>query len=59
MLSVMDPYGRIPGFLARSPYFLLQEASELYSRAEWIPFQTHYFSEDLVAPGIETGPLDL
>jgi hypothetical protein len=27
--------------------------------AEWTPFQTHYFSEDLVAPGIETGPLDL
>jgi hypothetical protein len=22
--------------------------------AEWIPFQTHYFSENLVAPGIET-----
>jgi hypothetical protein len=26
--------------------------------AEWIPFQTHY-SENLVAPGIESGPLDL
>jgi hypothetical protein len=23
--------------------------------AEWNPFQTHYFSENLVAPGIETG----
>jgi hypothetical protein len=23
--------------------------------AEWTPFQTHYFSENLVAPGIETG----
>jgi hypothetical protein len=22
--------------------------------AEWTPFQTHYLSEDLVAPGIET-----
>jgi hypothetical protein len=22
-------------------------------------FQTHYFSENLVAPGIELGPLDL
>jgi hypothetical protein len=21
--------------------------------AEWTPFQTHYFSENLVAPGIE------
>jgi hypothetical protein len=23
--------------------------------AEWTPFQTHYFSENLVAPGIEPG----
>jgi hypothetical protein len=27
--------------------------------AEWTPFQNHYFSENLVAPGIEPGPLDL
>jgi hypothetical protein len=27
--------------------------------AEWTPFQTHYFSENLVDPGIEPGPLDL
>jgi hypothetical protein len=25
--------------------------------AEWTPFQTHYFSENLVALGIEPGPL--
>jgi hypothetical protein len=23
--------------------------------AEWTPFQTHYFSENLVTPGIENG----
>jgi hypothetical protein len=23
--------------------------------AEWTPFQTHYFSKNLVAPGIEPG----
>jgi hypothetical protein len=23
--------------------------------AEWTPFQTHYFSENMVAPGIELG----
>jgi hypothetical protein len=23
--------------------------------AEWTPFQTHHFSENLVAPGIEPG----
>jgi hypothetical protein len=27
--------------------------------AEWTPFQTHYFSENLVAPGTEPRPLDL
>jgi hypothetical protein len=27
--------------------------------AEWTPFQTHYFSENLVEQGIEPGPLDL
>jgi hypothetical protein len=25
--------------------------------AEWTPFQTHYFSENLVMPGIEPGTL--
>jgi hypothetical protein len=27
--------------------------------AEWTPIQTHYFPGNLVAPGIEPGPLDL
>jgi hypothetical protein len=27
--------------------------------AEWTPFQTQYFSENLIAPGIESGPLDM
>jgi hypothetical protein len=27
--------------------------------AEWTPFQTHYFSENVVAPGIEPEPLEL
>jgi hypothetical protein len=27
--------------------------------AEWTPFQTHYFSENLAVPGIEPEPLDL
>jgi hypothetical protein len=32
---------------------------ECTHEAEWTPFQTHYFSENLVAPGIERGHLDL
>jgi hypothetical protein len=42
VVSVTDSYGQIRGFLDRSPH-----------EAEWAPFQTHYFSENLVAPGIE------
>jgi hypothetical protein len=38
------------------PLLFFQVAPQLYS---WTPFQTHYFSENLVAPGIEPGPLDL
>jgi hypothetical protein len=52
MVSVTDPYDRILGFPDRSRYFFFQVA-------EWIPFQTRYFSENLVAAGIEPGPLDL
>jgi hypothetical protein len=59
MVSVTDPYGRILGFLDRSRYFLFQAAPQLYSEAEGTPFQAHYFSENLVVPGIEPGPLDL
>jgi hypothetical protein len=42
VVSAMDLYGSILGFLDRSR-----------------SFQTHYFSENLVAPGMESGPLDL
>jgi hypothetical protein len=32
---------------------------QLYSRGWVAPFQTHYFSENVVASEIEPGPLDL
>jgi hypothetical protein len=56
VVSVTDPYGYNLGFLDRSRYFFFQVAP---LEAEWTPFQAHYFSENLVAPGIEHGPLDL
>jgi hypothetical protein len=59
VVSVTDPSGRILVFLDRSRYFFFQVAPQLYSEAEWTPFQTNYFSEILVASGIEPGPLDL
>jgi hypothetical protein len=50
---VTDPYGLIHRFLVRGRYFFFQVAPER------TPFQTHYFSENLVAPGIDPGLLDL
>jgi hypothetical protein len=46
------------GFLDWGCYFL-EIALNYPHEAEWTPFQTHYFSKNLVAPGIELGPLDL
>jgi hypothetical protein len=45
--SVTDSYGRILGFLDWSRYCI--------HGAEWTPFQTHYFLENLVVLGIEPG----
>jgi hypothetical protein len=56
VVSVTDPYGRILGFLDRSNNFFFQAPPH---EAEWASFQTHYFSENLEAPGIEPGSLDL
>jgi hypothetical protein len=58
VVSVTDPYGRNLGYLNLSRYFFFQVAPQLYSEAEWTPFQTHYFLENLVVPEIEPEPLD-
>jgi hypothetical protein len=39
--------------------FSFKELLSCTHEVEWTPFQTHYFSENLVAPGIEPGHLDL
>jgi hypothetical protein len=57
--SVTYPYGRILGFLDRSRYFSFKYLLSCTKEDEWNPFQTNYFSENLVAPEIEPGPLDL
>jgi hypothetical protein len=41
--------------LDRSRYFPFKFFLSYPHEAEWTPFQTHYFSENLVAPGIEPG----
>jgi hypothetical protein len=53
MVSVTDPHGCILSF---SVFKYLYNCTH---EAEWTLFQTHYFSENLVVPGIEPGPLDL
>jgi hypothetical protein len=56
MVSVTDPYGRFLGSLDRSRYSFFQAAPH---EAEWTPLRPHYFSINLVAPGIGPEPLDL
>jgi hypothetical protein len=43
------------GFLDRSRYFPFKYLLYYPYEAEWTPFQIHYFSENLVASGIEAG----
>jgi hypothetical protein len=59
VVSVADPYGRILGFPDRSHYFFFQELLSFTHEADWTPFQTHYFPENLITSGIEPGPLAL
>jgi hypothetical protein len=42
-------------FLDRNRYFLSSISSFILTRAEWTLFQTHCYSENLIAPGIEPG----
>jgi hypothetical protein len=42
-------------FLDRSRYFSFKKLLIYPHEAERTPFQTHYYSENLVAPGIEPG----
>jgi hypothetical protein len=57
VVSAADPLrSLISVFLDRSCYFFLSSScSFILTRAEWTPFQTHCYSENLVALGIEPG----
>jgi hypothetical protein len=58
MVSVTDPYGRILAFIDWICYFS-SSYSIVLTRLSGTAFQTHYFSENLVAQGIASGSLDL
>jgi hypothetical protein len=56
VVSATDPHGRILGFLDSKPLLFHSSSSSVITHeAEWTPFQNHYFSENLVVPGIESG----
>jgi hypothetical protein len=54
VVTVTDPYDRILGFLDRSRYFSIKQLLSCTHEAECTPFQTQYFSENVVVPGIES-----
>jgi hypothetical protein len=55
VVSATNPHVVNFGFLDRSRYYPFKQIHSYPHEAEWTPFQTHYFSENLVAPGIEYG----
>jgi hypothetical protein len=59
MVRVTDPYDSNLGFLDRSRYFFFKAGLNCTHGAERAPFQTHYFSENLVVTKIEPGNKDL
>jgi hypothetical protein len=59
VVSAADPSGRSLDFLGRGCYFFFQVAPQFYLRGSVDMFQTHYLSENLVAPGIGPGSLVL
>jgi hypothetical protein len=54
VVSRTDPCGRILDFVDRNRYSSSKLVLSCTHETEWTPFQTHYFSETLVVPGIET-----
>jgi hypothetical protein len=56
MVSATDPTAVNLGFLDPEPLFFHSSSSSvILTRLSGTPFQTHYFSENLVAPGIAPG----
>jgi hypothetical protein len=51
----------VPTFADKGSHVV--SVTDIYGRIlgflDWSPFQIHYFSGNLIAPGIELGPLDL
>jgi hypothetical protein len=59
VVSTTDFYGQSLDVYTKAATFPSQQLLNFTHEAEWIPFQTHYFSENLIAPGNEPGLQDL
>jgi hypothetical protein len=59
VVSVTDPYGRILGFHRPEPLRFLPSSSSVVLTRLSGPRSKSSTTENLVAPGIEPGPLDL
>jgi hypothetical protein len=56
VVSAADPIRPLFSvFYTVAATFLSSSSSFTLTKAEWTPFQTHCYSENLVAPGIEPG----
>jgi hypothetical protein len=55
VVSATDPLAVNSVFLTGVATFSFKELLNYPHEAEWSPFQTHYFSDNLVSPGIVTG----
>jgi hypothetical protein len=56
VVSAADPApSLISVFRTGAAIFLSSSSSFTLTRAEWSPFQTHCYSENLAAPGIDPG----
>jgi hypothetical protein len=54
VVSAADPTAVNLGFLDRSHYISFKLLLNYPNEAEWTPFRTQCYSENLVAPGIES-----
>jgi hypothetical protein len=57
MVSVRIPTAILSDFYTRAATISSKQLFNCTHKAEWTPFQTHYFSENLIALGIESGTL--
>jgi hypothetical protein len=55
MVGAARPHGLLISVFWTVAAIFIQIAPQLFSRAGWIRFQKHWFSENLVAPGMNPG----